>query len=86
MATAKFAAIGGKWVEMPLVVHQAKEMGWFHGVDFVSPLYGDESNYTNISKWCEQILGRGSCRYLMFQTSVWFYQESDATMCKLRWL
>ena len=76
--------IDGVKVIIPLSPLDAQDSGWHLGAEYESALYWDDHDFETINKWCRETFDQDT--YKMFMRSVWFLRESDAMLCKLRWV
>ena len=83
--TEAYFYIDGRKVRVPMHPYEAPDLGWHLGVEYASPIYlrSGEYKYTKIAEWCKATFDPHT--YQLFTKSVWFLDESDALLCKLRW-
>lgn len=75
--------IDGKKVQVPNRPYEASDLGWHIGAEYESALNWKEHDFVSIKEWCEATFDPHV--YKMFMRSVWFLNENDALLCKLRW-
>lgn len=72
----------GRWVEFPNDGLEAYEFGWHVGVRL--PLKATfDGRIDALDKWCRENFG--SCHHYVCLSTIWFYREEDAMLCRLRW-
>ena len=81
--TEMWTFIDGKRFNLPTAPWQADDFGWHCGVEFKSMAFFDDSEGQTITEWCKATFD--PYLYRVFIRSIWFYRESDAMLCKLRW-
>jgi hypothetical protein len=82
--TEAWIFVNGQKVQIPQHPYQAREFRWHLGAEYNSALEWENPEFDNIKTWCEQTCVPHT--YRMFLRSVWFFRESDALLCKLRWV
>ena len=70
--------------DFPQTVENARQLGWIKGAEYDSmfdPITGGRR--VQIQDWCVERFNYKDFR--CFSRSVWFRNEADAILCKLRW-
>ena len=83
MATEAWIFIDGRKVPIPMTPREAEDRGWHLGARYETALNWKEHDFDSIFEWCKATFDPHV--YKMFMRSVWFLNENDALLCKLRW-
>lgn len=86
--TEAWAYIDGMKVSVPLTYNDAHKCGWHKGADMKRWFPGatvdaEIARENELIEWCCETFKRNT--FTVFHDSIWFYRESDAVLCQLRW-
>ena len=81
--TEAWCYINGKKIRIPQADYEAREWGWHLGTELHYYHMADGERTAEILQWCRETFDIFTFR--AFARGVYFLDESDAVLCKLRW-
>ena len=84
MATTVRVSYKGNWRSVPNSPREADHLQWYKGADIPMRSWMEpHGRFQEIAQWCKQTFDIH--HFKMFEDSVWFIDEQDAMVCRLRW-